>query len=538
MGIACSVLRPPGLRTWAKVVFPVLLAGVFLAALSTAAAASTLRRSTSDEPRTVDPFHVSGNAGAAIMYDMFEGLLSLDAQGEVESGAAERFELSEDRRVYTFHLREGLKWSDGKPITSEDFLYSFRRSADPKNATRSARILFPIKNARAVLRSEAPVESLGVSAPDPMTVVIELDEPTAYFPEILASFAAVVVPRHAIEAHGERWTLPQNIVTSGAYVLTEWASHTFLRLKKNPHYHRADSVAIDEVIYYPVEKPATALTRYRAGELDVVFNIPLNQLDWLAKTFGSQLRSSPVIGLFYVLFNNERGPTSDPLVREALSLAIDRDVIANTLLRNGSVPAYGVVHDAMPGYGGNPVQPEGDMAARLERAKKLLAQAGYSKQKPLKIAYKYGGQEVNRRLAVALQVMWRAAGVNVELVNVGARSIVLDAMKGDFMAMRYTYYAPFQDPVALLRLFETGTTVNMSRYANPEFDRRLDEADLTPDPVERIKNLREVERFVMADHPIAPVIFTHRYYLVRDQVQGWVDHVGGEHLSRHLSIAK
>lgn len=539
MGEAVFLRLRPWLRGAATGVVTVLMLAMVALEFSGSAFAATLRRSTSDEPRSVDPYHVSGNAGAAIMYDMFEGLLSLGADGAVVNGAAKTWSMSDDGLVYTFRLRDNLKWSDGRPMTSADFLYSFRRSADPKNATRSARILFPIKNARDVVRGALPVTALGVSAPDPRTVVIEVEQPTSYFPEIVASFSAAVVPRHAIEAHGEKWTLPENIVTSGAYTLAEWASHTFMRLKKNPHYHGADTVAIDEVIYYPVEKPGTALTRFRGGELDVVFNIPLNQLDWLKDNFGTQLRSSPVIGLFYVLFNNERAPMNNPIVRKALSLAIDRDVIADTLLKNGSRPAYGVVPDAMPRYGVNPILPEGkDMKARIAEAKKLLAEAGYTPAKPLKVAYKYGGQEVNRRLAVAFQVMWRAAGVDVELVNVGARSIVLDAMKGDFMAMRYTYYAPFQDPVALLRLFETGATVNLSRYSNPAFDKLLRQADFTLDPAERIERLREAERMVMAEHPVAPVIFHHRYYLVSNKVKGWIDHVGGEHLSRHLSISK
>jgi oligopeptide transport system substrate-binding protein len=532
--------------TWSRRAIVALIAPALLALAAcggssadkgTASAGEALRRSTSDEPRTLDPQFVPGNAGAAVMGDMFEGLLTKDMRGNIVAGLAESDSVSADGRVHTFRLRENIRFSDGRPITAADFVYSFRRSADPRTAARSSRALFPIRNARGIIGRRMPVERLGVSAPDPRTVVIELERPTAYIRDILASFPTAVVPRHAIEAHGQQWTTAANIVTSGAYTLAEWVPNTHIKLRRNPHHYDAANIRIAEIIYYPVERPATALTRYRAGELDIVFNVPVNQIDWIRRTFPNELKSSPVIGLFYVLLNNSRPPMNDVRVRRALSIAIDRDQIANTLMRNEAQPAYSIVPLAMPDYPNNPMpfsrQP---IAERQREARALLAEAGYTAQRPLRFAYKFGGQEVNRRLAVALQSMWQAIGAQVELDNVGANSAVADARTGNYQAIRYTYYAPFRDAVGFLRLFETGSNTNFSRHANPAFDRALDEADAVRDSAQRVARLREVETMVMNDYPVAPVYFHIRYYLVSSRVQGFVAHPGGEHLSRYMSF--
>lgn len=503
-----------------------------------ASSGQALRRSTSDEPRTLDPQFVPGNAGAAVMGDMFEGLLTKDREGNIVPGLSDSASVSADGRTHTFRLRRNIRWSDGRPITAEDFVYSFRRSADPRTAARSSRALFPIRNARAIIGRRMSVERLGVSAPDSQTVVIELERPTAYIRDILASFPTAVVPRHVIEQHGQQWTTASNIVTSGAYTLTEWVPNTHIRLRRNQHHYDAANIQIEEVVYYPVERPQTALTRYRAGELDIVFNVPVNRIDWIRQSFPNELKSSPVIGLFYVLLNNDRAPMNDVRVRRALSIAIDRDQIANTLMRNEAQPAYSIVPLAMPDYPNNPMpfsrQP---IAERQREARALLAEAGFNAQRPLRFSYKFGGQEVNRRLAVALQSMWQAIGAQVELDNVGANSAVADARTGNYQAIRYTYYAPFRDAVGFLRLFETGSNTNFSRYANPAFDRALHEADGILDPRQRIARLREVETMAMSDFPVAPIYFHIRYYLVSSRIRGFVAHPGGEHLSRYMSFS-
>jgi oligopeptide transport system substrate-binding protein len=498
-----------------------------------------LRRGTANEPRSLDPHYVPGNAGAALMYDMFEGLMAVDAAGDLIPGLAESHTVSPDGLIYTFTLRENLRWSDGTPLTSEDVVYSFRRSVDPSLATRSGRVLSAVRNYRQILRGLIPPVRLAVSGPDPRTVRIEIETPTSYMLDALASFSAAIVPRHAIEPHGERWTTPANIVTSGAYTLAEWIPNTSIRLVKNANYHDAANVAIEEVIFYPVERPATAVTRFRAQELDIVFNIPADQIDSLRSSgYAEQIHSSPSIGVFYVLLNLKTGPTRDVRVREALSLTVDRDLISRQLLRNEGDPAYTIVPAAMPNYEAPPLPMQSmSMDERKARARALLQEAGYPAANPLPITYNFGGQESNRRIAVALQSMWQEIGINVTLENVGGNGVVADARTGNFEAMRYQYYAPFQDPVVFLQLMQSEANVNLSGYANPTFDAALLAADRTLDPAERVRRLQEVERMIMADFPVIPIYYNQRNYLVAPRVQGWVDNVRGEHVSRFLSLA-
>lgn len=505
---------------------------------SAASGPPALRRGTSDEPRTLDPHFVPGNAGAALMYDMFEGLMTVDAAGKLIPGLAKAFTVSDDQLTYTFQLRDNLRWSDGAPLTADDFVYSFRRCCDPKVPTLGGRILSSLKNFRAIARSQAPVESLGVRAPDPRTVVVEVEKPTRYLPDALAAFAAAAVPRQAIEVHGQRWTTPENIVVSGAYTLAQWVPNTSIQLKKNTNHYDAAGTAIEEVIFYPVERPATAVTRFRGGELDVVFGVPADQLEIIrASDQAKAIHSSEAIGVFYVLLNNAKGPTRDARVRKALSLAVDRDLIANQLLKDEGVPAYSIVPTAMPDYTA-PVIPMASeaMEARLAQARGLLTEAGYSDAKPLAITYKFGGQESNRRIAVALQSMWEKIGARITLENVGAAGVVTDGRSGNFEAMRYQYYAPFQDPVGFLALLQTGATENLSRHSDPAYDEALTAADRISDPAQRSQALQAVEQKVMAENPVIPIYYNLRNYLVSPRVEGWVDNVRGQYLSRHLAL--
>jgi len=525
-------------RRWLSQAFAVAFAMVMLP-FHADAAVQTLKRGTANEPRTLDPQYVQGNAGAAIMYDMFEGLLAVDAAGNLGKGAAISWSVSPDGKTYTFKLRPEMKWSDGKTITSEDFVYSFRRAVDPKNATRAARVLFPIKNALPIVTGQMQPESLGVRAPDPATFVIELERLTPYFLELVGSFSTAPVPRHVIEKHGDAWTSPANIVTSGAYTLAEFANNTYIKLVKNKFHHDAANIAIDEVYFYPIEKPETALTRFRGGEIDIAYNVPSNRIDWVKENLPKEFRSGPVSGVYYLLVNNSREALSDVRVRKALSYAVDRDLITKSLIKTGDAPAYNIVPLAMPDYGPNALPySEQSIEARRAEAVRLLAEAGYGPNKPLKIAYKTGGQEINRRLSVAIQSLWKQIGVEVEIVNVGASSIVSDAAAGNYDVMRYTYYAAFQDPVSFLKLLETGSNINFSRYSNPQFDKLLDQADSTLDAARRVQLLKEAEQLAMSDHPVIPIFFYYRYYLVGQHVQGWTENIRGEHLARYLSIKK
>ena len=311
-------------------------------AFSSAAGEQVVRRSSTGEPQSLDPQIWTYGQDGNIAQDLFQGLTTLDPHANTVAGQAESWSVSADGRQYRFRLRAGLEWSDGKPITSEDFLWSFRRLFDPKTASPAVSLLYVIKHGREVNTGQMPLTALGVSAPDPRTVLIELTHPAPYLVDLLVH-RAFPVPRHVIEKHGREWTRPGNIVSNGAFLLDEWRPGSHVRLRKNPRFHAADSVALDAVYHIPVEDPTRGVVRYRAGELDVLVTLPSEQIAQLRQDFGSQLRLKQQIGLEYLAFNTRRGATADVRVRRALSMAIDRDLIVQRITRAGEPAAWCLV---------------------------------------------------------------------------------------------------------------------------------------------------------------------------------------------------
>lgn len=497
---------------------------------------TVLRRGTQAELRSLDPQVVIGNTAGAMMYDLFEGLVTVGADGQPLPGAAESWTMTDDGRTYVFRIREGLHWSDGVPLDARDFVYSLRRIVDPKNALRGAGAIFPIRNATAITRGEKPITDLGVRAVDPLTLEITLDNPAPFFIDMLASFAASPVPRHVIEKHGAQWSMPGKMVTSGAYVLDEWLSNTHYKLVRNPHFRDAENVQIDEVYYYPLLDKDTAVQRFRAGELDITLNIPPNRLDWFKKNMPDEIRDYPALGVRYLIVNTERPPLDDGRVRRALSISINREVIAEKILRDGSLPVTNIVPAAMPGYGPNPAPfAEQPYEQRVAEAKRLVAEAGFGARRPLRFSLEILPGEAPRRVAVALQAMWRALGAEVSIVNIGTKGHQKALSTGDFGLAWYTYFVPFSDATAFLLLLESESNRNYSNYRNTEFDTMLSAANDIVDPAERTAFLRQAEQLALADFPVFPLFTPMRVYLVSQRVRGWVNHTE-PHLARHLSV--
>jgi len=518
----------------------ILLAALLAAWVPTAALAadtgSILRRSTANELRSLDPQAVIGNSGGALMYELFEGLATVDRNGKLIPGAAESWSRSEDGLTYEFKLRKGLHWSDGALLTAEDFVYSWQRVVDPKNALRGAGTLFPVKNAVAITRGKKPVETLGVKARDALTLEVTLESPAPYFIDILAGFPAAPVPRHVIQKHGASWTKPGNFVGNGAYILDKWVPNTYYKLARNPEYREADQVRIDEIFYYPIPDRGTGEKRFRAGELDIVLNVAPNRLAWLKEHMPDELRSTSSLGIRYLIINTRRPAFTDVRVRKALSIALDREIIAARILKDGSEAAYSLVPATMPGYGKNPAPFQSQpYQQRLEEARKLLAAAGYSTRKPLSFTLDYQNVEDGRRVAVALQSMWRSIGADVKLTTTGFESKDSSLRNGDFDVSWFTFYAPYSDATAFLYLLEGNNPRNYSQYANPEFDEMLRAANRMQDPVARATYLKQAEQLALSDFPVIPLFVPARTYLVSKRVQGWENHMD-THLARYLSI--
>jgi len=302
--------------------------------------------------------------------------------------------------------RPGLRWSDGAPLAAEDFVWSFQRLMDPATASPLAGVFLLIENAPEVLAGRQPPAALGVAAPDPRTVEIRLAQPAPYLVEMLAGLQAMPVPRHVIEVHGREWTRADRIVSNGPFVLAERVPQDWIRLRRNPHYHAATEVRLDEVYWYPTQDLGTTLRRFRAGELDQVLNFPPEQLDWLRRNMPDELRILPSAGVYFLVVNTARKPFDDARVRRALSLAIDREALTERLLRTGVKPAESFASPDFSGYGGItlPEQAMG-LQARQAEARRLLAAAGFGTDRPLTVDYVYDTQEENRQVAIALGLL-------------------------------------------------------------------------------------------------------------------------------------
>ncbi len=522
-----------GFRAWA---FCVALACIIVAGVVQAGDKTALRRGTQAELRSLDPQVVIGNSAGAMMYDLFEGLVTVSADGQLLPGAAESWTVTDGGRTYVFRIREGLRWSDGATLDARDFVYSLQRIVDPKNALRGAGAIFPIRNATAITRGEKPATELGVRAIDPLTLEISLDNPAPFFIDMLASFAACPVPRHAIERYGAQWSMPGNMVTSGAYVLEEWISNTHYKLVKNPWFRDVDNVRIDEVYYYPLLDKETAVQRFRAGELDITLDVPPNRLDWFKKNMPTETKNYPALGVRYLVVNTERPPLDDVRIRRALSISINREVIAEKILRDGSLPVTNIVPAALPEYGPNPAPfAEQPYEQRLAEANRLVAEAGFGAERPLRFTMEILPGEGPRRVAVALQAMWRALGAEVTIVNIGTKGHQKALATGDFGLSWYTYFVPFSDATAFLLLLESDSNRNYSKYHNTEFDAMLTAANDIADPAERIAFLRRAEQLALADFPLIPLFTPMRVYLINQRVHGWINHTE-PHLARHLSV--
>jgi len=522
-------------RSFRTSVLAGVLAGVLAAA--SASAATVLRRGTAADAPTLDPVVAAGTLSAPIINDLFEGLLGKDAALKLVPGSAESWTMSPDGLTYTFRLRPDLQWSDGVPLTAEDFVYSYRRLVTPAVAAPIAGQFYLVENARDIVSGKLPPEKLGVSAPDPRTVVIRLSSPAPYFIDLVGNLNAVPTPRHVIDKHGKDWTRPEFIVTNGPYTLAERIPQTMTKLRKNPRYHAAASVRTDVVEWYPTQDLATSLRRFRAGELDQILNFPPDEIDRLRKEMPKALKIAPSQGVYFLVVNLRKPQFTDARVRRALALAVDRQGLTEKLLRTGVKPTISLVGPDFSNYDGIRMPEESQtMAERQAEARRLLAAAGFGPGKPLTFEYVYDTNEENRKIAVALAAMWQAIGARAKPVNVDFGQLNRQIRTGAFDVARWSYFASFDDPIALLQLYASDNTNNYAGYRNPEFDRLLLESNVTADPAARRQLLERAETILVREAPIIPIYDYVRRYLVAPGVQGWVTSGRGPTPSRFLYV--
>jgi oligopeptide transport system substrate-binding protein len=518
-----------------------MAAFLMLGVSGAAFAAGELHIANSGEPDTLDPHHVEGVWENRIIGDMFMGLTTEAPDASVIPGAAESWEVSDDGLVYTFKLRDHT-WSDGAPVTAEDFVFALRRILDPAEAAEYASLLYTIKNAKPLNEGAIEgMEQLGVRPLDARTLEITLESPTPYFIEQLTHYTAFPVPKHKVEELGDDWIKPGNIVGNGPYTVVEWLPNTHVKSEKNDAFYDAENVSIDTVYFYPAEERNAATKRFRAGEIDVQYDFASEQIDWLKENLPDATRIHPWLGIYYYAFNTRKAPFDSPALRQALALAIDREAITDKVLRTGELPAYSFVPPGTGNYGEPAYVSWKDLGQeeRLAQAKDLLADAGFGPDNPLKLQLRYNTSENHKKVAIAVAAMWKQLGVQTELFNAEVKVHYNDIQEGNFEVARAGWIADYNDAHNFLYLMDSSTGVlNYAGYASAEFDRLMAEASATADLDARADLLRQAEAVAMADMPNIPIYYYVSKDLVAQHVQGWVDNVKDIHRTRWLSVSR
>ncbi len=516
-----------------------IVSAAIAAALTLSAAATTLHRGNQNDPDTLDPHKATGQWESNILGDLFMGLTTEDAAARPTPGAAESWETSADGKVWTFHMRKGATWSDGQPATAHDFVYSLRRQLDPATASQYASILYDIAGAEGVNAGGAALETLGVRAIDDATLEITLTHPAPYLPQLLMHQTAYPVPRHVIEKHGDAWIRPENFVSNGPFRLVEWRPNDKVRVVKNERFHDAANVKLDEVAFYPTDDSEAALKRFRTGELDLNVGFPSQQIDFLRRSLADALHVTTLVNTRYIVMNTTRPPFDDARVRRAVSLAIDRDVITREILRAGEQPAYSLVPPGVAGYENGPRLDFADQptAQRKAEARRLLAEAGYGPGKAISFRYNYISDNDSRRVAAALQGMWRAVGFNVELVVTEKKVHYNVVRERDYDVAEANWFADYNDAKNFLFLAQPSAgDMNMSAYANQDYENLIRMSDQETDAAKRAEIMKDAEKLMLSEEPLTPLFFGVSRNLVHPWVKGWEDNLVNTHRSRFMSI--
>lgn len=478
-----------------------------------------------DEHTSVDPQIVEDVTGSEIVRDLFEGLYNQDADGNLVPGVAVSHTTNDDKTVYTFKLRDNAKWSDGKPVTAGDFVYAWRRLADPKTASEYQWYMevMSIKNAGGVMSGDMAVEELGVKALDDHTLEVTLETALPYFALTTTHTSTFPSPKWAIEAHGADWIKPENIVVNGAYKLTEHVANERSVRERNEMYWDNENTIIDKTVALVINDENVALTRYLAGELDRT-EIPAGQYPSLSQSHPGEAVVFPRLCSYYYTINvSDNAPEflKDVRVRQALSYAINRDIITEKVLQAGQYPAYTFTPGTTAGF----EVPEVDYAgwsqdARNAKAVELMAEAGYGKDNPLDITLIYNTDESHKKVALAVSQMWKQAlGVNVTLENQEWKTFLNTRGEQNYEIARAGWCGDYNEASTFLDLVQSGSGYNDAKYANDMVDSLLAEAKTMDNPQ---PNYSKVEEIIAADMPIIPIYhYTEDYMLQPSIVGSW-----------------
>lgn len=481
------------------------------------------------DPETIDPALNSAVDGGNMLLHSHECLLIVDQDGKLQPGQAESYEVSEDGLTWTFHLREGLKWSDGSDLTANDFVYSWKRVCDPMVAAPYAEtVLGMVKGYEDAIGGN--LDALAVTAPDDLTLVVELNAPCSYFGSLAAFATLSPVQQATVEANGDAWaTAPETYISNGPFYMTEWVPGSHITFSKNPYYWNADAIKLDRLKFVLMEDSNAAYSAYQTGEVLMIKDVPTEEIPSLEGN--SDFYVDPIIGTYYVSLNIQRAPFDNADVRKALSLAIDREYVAGTLMQG----TYSAASNFMgPGWidtdgtefmananGGNPYIDTTNHEANLEEAKQLLADAGYPDGEGFPtITYTTNDAGYHKVVAEYLQQAWAELGIDLQVNIVEWSSFTPMRRNGEFDAARNGWVGDYSDPSNMIELFYTTNGNNDGKFSNADFDAAIDLSRTTLDAAERSKALHTAEDILMEEAGCIPIAYYNDFWLQSEKITG------------------
>ena len=478
------------------------------------------------EPMALDPHLVTGVPENRIIASLIEGLIAYHPtdDDEPEPGVAEAWEHNEDYSVWRFRLRDNARWTNGDPVTAGDFVYSWQRMLSPALGSQYAEMLYVIRNAEAFHQGRIrDFGQVGVKALDDRTLEVTLAGSTPHFLPMLKHYSFYPVNPRAVEQHGgmterqNRWSTVENYVGNGPFRLAQWTTNQIIRVEKNPQYWDADRVRLNEIHFFPIENVNSEETAFRAGRLHVTNTVSPDRIPTYRQSMADQLRIDPYLGTYFLRLNVNRAPFNDPRVREALNLAVDRQLIVDRVAQGGQRPASGFVPAGLDEY-----EPMDRVRFNPERARQLLAEAGFPggrgfPRKEILI----NTSEAHRKIAEAVQAMWREhLGIDVGIYNQEWK-VYLDSQSNlDYDIARAGWIGDYPHPMTFLEIFTTGNGNNDTGWSNPRYDALIRQAQ-AGSPEDRLRLLREAETILMTELPVVPLYWYTRTYLLDPRVQGW-----------------
>jgi len=492
----------------------------------------------SDAP-TLDPALTEDNTSSRVIYDLFEGLTSFDQKMQTIPGLAETWEISKDQLTYTFHLRPGLKFSDGSPITANDIIFSWQRLVDPKVASPYNMLGANIINGQAIIDNKMPPGALGVTALDQKTIQIRLVHPDASFLAICSMPNTGIVSKKDVLKHGNNWTQPDNMVGSGAYKLTERVIQGHILLTKNPYYYDAKNVLIPNVKFLPIVDFSSSLSQYKSGNIDITYSLPVDQYKNIKREMPEQEHTVSQEALYYYNLNMTLPKFKDNLkLRQALSMAVDRNALVKVVLGQDQVPMYSYVTPTVEAgkFAGLDYEwakwPRGKQIAI---AQQLFKDAGYGPDKPLDISISYNTNDLHKKVALAIGSMWQEVfgdkSISVTIANQEWKTFITARNNANFDVARDGWIADYDSVDSYTNLYQCSNPQNHSKMCNKQYNNLLEQAQKTANPEERTDLIRDAIKIAMDDYAIIPLYQYTYYRLVNPKVKGYdiknnhLDHV-------------